>query len=154
MTGTSGFKGSGITDPFQTPDAPTVDSVSAEIGSASVSFTAPADTGGGAITSYVASVKQGDGTSVSNTGTSSPIDISITAGGTAQFAVQAFNAYGAGQFSGYGNDASVFVGAELYAWGDNTSGRLGINEDGTVTPQVSSPVQVSVFNKKKNSPIY
>ena len=138
MAGTSGFKGSGITDPFQTPDAPTVDSVSAGIGSASISFTAPAATGGGAITSYVASVKQGDGTSVSNTGTSSPIDISITAGGTAQFAVQAFNAYGAGQFSGYGNDANLFTGAAAYAWGPQQYGLHGTND----TINKSSPVQI------------
>jgi len=138
MTGTSGFKGSGITDPFQTPDAPTVDSVSAGVLSASVSFTAPADTGGGAITSYVASAKQSDGTSVSGTGTSSPINITLTAGGTTNFAVQAFNTYGAGQFSGYGNATSVLSGQQLYSWGIDSNGQLGQ----TTQASLSSPVQI------------
>lgn len=138
MSGTSGFKGSGITDPFQTPDAPTVDSVSAGVLSASVSFTAPTETGGGAITSYVASAKQSDGASVSGTGTSSPIDITLTAGGTTTFAVQAFNTYGAGQFSGYGNSSTVYAGAEAYGWGYNFAGNIGDN----TRVNASSPVQV------------
>jgi len=135
----SGFKGSGITDPFLTPDAPTDVSVSAGISSASVSFTAPIDTGGGAITEYVASAKQSDGSSVSGTGTSSPIDITLTAGGTTEFAVQAFNTYGAGQFSGYGNSSTVYSQLSIFATGGNGNGYLGQDN----LTNYSSPVQIA-----------
>ena len=137
MTGTSGFKGSGITDPFLTPDAPTDISVSGGIGSASVSFTAPTDTGGGAITQYVVSAKAADGTSTGTTTTSTSADVTLSSG-TYSFAVQAFNAYGAGQFSGYSGSGDVFSSLSLYSVGDNLYGQLGTGD----RVDASSPVQV------------
>jgi hypothetical protein len=108
MAGTSGFKGSGITDPFQTPDAPEITGVSAGVLSADVTFTAPADTGGAAIDSYVITAKQSDGTSVSATASSpGTTSLTLTAGGTTTFAAQALNKYGAGQFSGFGNSTLI-----------------------------------------------
>jgi len=138
MTGKSGFIGR-PTDPFETPDAPEITGVSASILSADVTFTAPADTGGAAIDSYVITAKQSDGTSVAQTASSAgTTTITLTAGGTTTFGAQAFNLYGAGQFSGLGNSTSVFSGQELYAWGSNYSGQLGINN----LVKQSSPVQV------------
>jgi hypothetical protein len=139
MAGTSGFKGSGITDPFQTPDAPTVDSVSAGVLSADVTISAPADTGGAAIDSYVVTAKQGDGTSVTGTASAAgTVSLTLTAGGTTTFAAQALNKYGAGQFSGLGNSTTVFSGQELYSWGRNLIGELGLSDQVTR----SSPVQI------------
>jgi hypothetical protein len=60
--------------PLSTPNAPTGLSVSTSIGSASVSFTAPTDTGDGAVTSYiVTAIDESTGASTGATGSASPI---------------------------------------------------------------------------------
>jgi len=141
MTGKSGFIG-GPTDPFETPDAPEITGVSAGVLTADVTFTAPTDTGGAAIDSYVITAKQSDGTSVAQTASAAgTTSITLTAGGTTTFGAQAFNLYGAGQFSGLGNSTSVFTGQELYGWGQNNSGQLGLND----TTYRSSPVQIGAL---------
>lgn len=143
MANTSGFKGSGITDPFQTPDAPTVDSVSAGVLSADVTISAPTDTGGAAIDSYVVTAKQSDGTSVTGTASAAgTVSVTLTAGGTTTFAAQALNKYGAGQFSGYGNSSTVFTGLELYLWGYNANGQQG-RDNGDNNANLSSPTQIA-----------
>jgi hypothetical protein len=63
--------------PLSTPNAPTGLSVSTSIGSASVSFTAPTDTGDGAVTSYiVTAIDESTGASFGATGSASPITVS------------------------------------------------------------------------------
>jgi hypothetical protein len=63
---------SGFT-PLSTPNAPTDLSVSTSIGSAEVSFTAPTDTGDGAVTSYiVTAIDESTGASAGATGSASP----------------------------------------------------------------------------------
>jgi hypothetical protein len=59
---------------LSTPDAPTITGVTTSIGSASVAFTAPTDTGDGAISSYVVTaVNESSGVSTGVSGASSPI---------------------------------------------------------------------------------
>jgi hypothetical protein len=86
--GKGGFIGQ---DGLNAPDSPTGVSGSAGIGSATVSFTAPSDVGGSAITGYVATSNDGIGTS----GSSSPITVTGLTNGTAYtFNVWAYNAFG------------------------------------------------------------
>ncbi len=114
---------------LSTPDAPTITGVTTSIGSASVAFTAPTDTGDGAISSYVVTaVDESSGVSTGVSGASSPISIS-PGGGTFKIRMQALNPYGPGRLTEYDTGNAIYSGAELYAWGANSSGGLG---DGTV----------------------
>ena len=131
---------SGFT-PLSTPNAPTDLSVSTSIGSASVSFTPPADTGDAAVTSYVVTaIDESTGVSTGATGTESPITVS-PGGGTFKIRAQAVNGFGPGRLTEFVPGQSILSGAELYAWGNNVNGQLG---DGT-TVSKSSPVQVGAL---------
>ena len=87
--------------PLKTPDAPINVTASAGDTTASVSFTAPSNIGGGAITGYtVTSTPSG----ITATGSSSPITVTgLTNGTTYTFKVVATNAYGAGPASAASN---------------------------------------------------
>jgi len=131
---------SGFT-PLSTPNAPTDLSVSTSIGSASVSFTAPSDTGDAAVTSYiVTAVNESTGASSGATGTESPISIS-PGGGTFKIRAQAVNGFGPGRLSEFLTGQSILSGAELYGWGSGGNGRIGDN----TTTDHSSPVQVGAL---------
>jgi alpha-tubulin suppressor-like RCC1 family protein len=131
---------SGFT-PLSTPNAPTDLSVSTSIGSATVSFTAPTDTGDGAVTSFiVTAIDESTGVSAGATGSASPITIS-PGGGTFKIRAQAVNGFGAGRLTEFSTGNAIFSGAELYAWGLNSDGRLG---DST-TVNKSSPVQIGAL---------
>jgi len=128
---------------LSTPDAPTITGVTTSIGSASVAFTAPSDTGDGAISSYVVTaVDESSGVSTGATGTSSPISIS-PGGGTFKIRMQALNPYGPGRLTEYDTGNAIYSGAELYAWGGGVtnSGQLG---DNTIANK-SSPTQVGAL---------
>ena len=128
----------GTFTPLSTPNAPTGLSVSTSIGSASVSFTAPTDTGDAAVTSYiVTAIDESTGASSGTTGSASPITIS-PGGGTFKIRAQAVNGFGPGRLTEFSTGNSIFSGTELYAWGNGSYGRLG---DNTVVNK-SSPVQV------------
>src|SRR5690606_675094 len=72
------------------PDAPTIGTATAGDGQVSVSFTAPADDGGSAITGYTVTSSPGG---VTATGASSPITVTGLTNGTAYtFSVTATNA--------------------------------------------------------------
>lgn len=131
---------SGFT-PLSTPNAPTGLSVSGGIGGATVSFTAPTDTGDAAITSYiVTAVDESTGASFGATGTSSPITVS-PGGGTFKIRMQAVNGFGPGRLTEYDTGNQIYAGAELYAWGGNFGGKIG---DNTSTNK-SSPVQIGAL---------
>lgn len=87
-------------DPLKNPDAPTIGTATGGDVSASVSFTAPANVGGSAITQYQAVAFTGS-TYVSNTvGTASPISVTGLTNGTAYtFNVWALNSYGPSPWS-------------------------------------------------------
>ena len=102
-------------NPLKVPNAPTIGTATAGSGSLSVTFTAPADVGGGAITGYsVVSTPSG----IIGTGASSPITVSGLAGNTAYtFKVFATNAYGPSPLSAASNSATP-----LPAIGDSFGG--------------------------------
>lgn len=111
---------SGTYVPFLTPDAPT--SVTATPGNttASIAFTAPANVGGGAITSYTVVSSGGQYA----TGTSSPLTVTgLTNGTVYTFTVYATNTYGPGQRSSASTSVtpSSFI-ATIYAWGGGGGG--------------------------------
>jgi hypothetical protein len=82
--------------PLSTPNAPTGLSVSTSIGSASVSFTAPTDTGDGAVTSYVVTaIDESTGASSGATGSASPLQ-SPPAAARSRFARKRSTALGRG----------------------------------------------------------
>ena len=89
---------------LKVPNAPTIGTATAGAGSASVTFTAPSDVGGGAITSYTVISSPG---SITGTGSSSPVTVSGLTNGTAYtFTVVATNAYGTGPASAASNSVT------------------------------------------------
>lgn len=132
---------SGGNDPLNAPDAPTSVSGSGGLGLGSVSFTAPADAGGGEIQSYVVTLKNpstGETTGIS--AASSPATVSES--GTFQARVEALNIYGTSKPSEYSASFSVVLGAGIYSMGNNTYGTLGQNN----IVNLSSPVQIGASN--------
>lgn len=111
---------------LQVPDAPTIGTASpAGQTSISVTFTAPTNVGGSAITGYVATArKTSDGTIVSATGASSPITITgLTEFSAYTVVVAATNAYGTGPNSAASNSAyaqvqgqQAYTTAGTYSW--------------------------------------
>ena len=132
----------GTFTPLSTPNAPTGLSVSTSIGSASVSFTAPTDTGDGAITSYiVTAIDESTGVSTGATGSASPITVS-PGSGTFKIRAQAVNNFGPGRLTEFDTGNVIeYGGLELWTWGDNSSGQQGTNN----TISRSSPVQVGAL---------
>jgi hypothetical protein len=101
MATTKGSYVSGGFDLLKAPDAPAVTSVTPSVGSASVAFTAPANVGGSAITSYtVTAVNEITGVSTGAVGSASPITVSPGTG-TFKIRVAATNVYGPGRVSAY-----------------------------------------------------
>jgi hypothetical protein len=93
--------------PLKVADAPTIGTATAGAGSASVTFTAPSNVGGGAITSYTVISSPG---AITGTGASSPITVSGLTNGTAYtFTVVATNAYGSGPASAASNSVTPAV---------------------------------------------
>lgn len=94
--------------PLLVPDAPTIGTATASSGQVSTTFTAPANVGGGAITSYIAVAKDSSsGVVFTNTGASSPIVVTgLTNGNTYTVTVAATNAYGTGPASAASNSAT------------------------------------------------
>jgi len=86
------------------PGAPTIGTATAGNAQAAVSFTAPAVTGGPAITSYTATSSPGG---ITGTGSSSPITVSGLTNGTAYtFTVTATNSIGTGAASAASNSVT------------------------------------------------
>jgi len=84
-------------DPLRNPDAPTGVEASAGDAQASVSFTAPVNVGGSAISSYYAVSNPGQ---ITASGASSPVTVTGLTNGTAYtFQVWALNTFGPGAFS-------------------------------------------------------
>ena len=102
---------------LQVPNAPTIGTATAGSGTASVTFTAPANVGGGAITSYTVISSPG---SVLGTGASSPITVSGLTNDTAYtFTVVATNAYGSGPASAASNSVTPvanYIEAVFSTW--------------------------------------
>jgi alpha-tubulin suppressor-like RCC1 family protein len=139
----NGFISAGY-DPLKTPDAPTIGTATATgPTSVSVTFTAPSNVGGSAITGYVATAKKtSDGTTISGTGSSSPVTISgLTLGDAYTVTVAAVNSFGLGVSSAASNSVTPAQQRQLWSWGDNGSGQLALGD----TIDRSSPVQVGAL---------
>jgi len=96
--------------PLKTPNAPTIGTATAVTGtSISVTFTAPTDVGGGAITAYYAiATDSSTGATFSATAASSPITVTgLTNTKTYTLRVYAVNAYGGGPLSAASNSVSL-----------------------------------------------
>ena len=120
--------------PLKTPNAPTIGTATAGASSASVTFTAPANVGGGAITGYTVTSSPGGFT---GTGASSPITVSGLSNFTSYtFTVVATNAFGTGPQSAASNSVTpvppsqtAYTTPGTYSW---------------VAPSGLSPATVSV----------
>ena len=128
-------------NPLLVPDAPTIGTATGGNASASVTFTAPANVGGGAITGYTV-VSTPDG--VIGTGTSSPVTVSGLTNGTAYtFKVFATNAYGPSGLSAASNSVTPALaigsafGGGYYAGQISTAGN-GIADYNLVVGPVAS----------------
>jgi hypothetical protein len=109
-------------NPLLAPDAPTIGTATAGDASASVAFTAPANVGGSAITSYaVQSTPDGIGA----TGASSPITVTgLTNGTPYTFRATALNSYGPSPASAASNSVTpaiiqgqqAYTTAGTYSW--------------------------------------
>jgi hypothetical protein len=96
-------------DPLRVPNAPTIGTASvASTTSVSITFTAPSNVGGGAITGYVATARRtSDGTTIGAGGSSSPITIAgLTTGVAYTVTVAAVNAFGPSASSAASNSAT------------------------------------------------
>jgi hypothetical protein len=135
MRYTAGFI-SAFYNPLQNPDAPTIGTATGGNASASVTFTAPANVGGSAITAYtVVSSPSG----ITGTGASSPVTVSGLSNGTAYtFKVFANNSYGPSVLSAASNSVTpaMQVG-DAYA-GGFFAGQ--IDQSGTIYNLVIGPI--------------
>lgn len=116
------------------PGAPTIGTATAGNASASVTFSAPADTGSAAITSYTVTSTPG---SFSNTGAASPITVTGLTNNTAYtFVALATNGAGTGPASAASNSVTptappAFIFA-YYSGSQNLSGTSGVYLNGQV----------------------
>jgi hypothetical protein len=127
----SGFI-SAFYNPLQNPDAPTIGTATGGNASASVTFTAPSNVGGGIITGYiVVSTPSG----ITGTGTSSPVTVSGLSNGTAYtFKVYASNAYGPSAASSASNSATPLAGPTVIGeafGGGFYAGQIGVSSVAT-----------------------
>ena len=112
-------------NPLKVPNAPTIGTATGANASASVTFTAPADVGGGAITGYsVVSTPSG----IIGTGASSPVTVSGLSNGTAYtFTVFATNAYGPSPLSAASNSATPAMQPGDAYGGGFFAGQIGVS---------------------------
>lgn len=139
--------------PATVPGAPVNVTAVAGNGRATVSFTAPGDNGGSAITGYEVTAEPGG---VVATGTSSPIVVTGLSNGTSYtFTVKAINAIGASAASAASN-AVVPRASSSGGSGGNSSGSSGSSSGGgggtsstttATTPQTTSGVNILVNGK-------
>ena len=106
-------------DPLEVPNEPTVDAVTPGDEELLIEVSAPANTGGGAITGYQAALEDG---SITATSSSSPVTLTgLTNETTYNIRVWALNAYGPGPYStGSGTPEPATIG--FFFPGVNSSG--------------------------------
>jgi hypothetical protein len=118
-------------DPLKNPDAPTGVSATGGDASASVSFTAPANVGGSAITAYYA---VSNPSQVTVSGTSSPINVTGLSNGTAYtFQVWALNSFGPGPFSAASGSVTPAAPRGVFGGGSNNIGYINVLQYVTIS---------------------
>ena len=105
-------------NPLLVANAPTIGTATGGVSSVSVTFTAPSDVGGGAITGYsVQAIKTSDGSTTVTTGASSPILVTGLTATAYTFKVFATNAYGPSPLSAASNSATPIAIGDAYGGG-------------------------------------
>ena len=105
-------------DPLKNPNAPTIGTATGGDASASVTFTAPTNVGGSAISSYSALSTPGG---FVGTAASSPISVTgLTNGTDYTFRVWATNTYGPSAYSAASNSATAGLTLGIFAGGSGT----------------------------------
>ena len=134
---------------LKVPDAPTIGTATGGNASASVTFTAPSNVGGGAITSYTVISSPGG---ITGTGASSPVTVSGLTNGTAYtFTVVATNAYGTGPASAASNSVTPVLaigdafGGGYYAGQISTAGNGIADYNLVVAPKSSGETTATTF---------
>ena len=131
----------GVTPPATVPDPPTIGTATAGNTNASVAFTAPANDGGAAITTYTVTASPGGAT---GTGSSSPITVIGLTNGTAYtFSVTATNSVGQSNASS-GSNAVTPKASQAITFNNpgtqnfGTSPTLSATADSGLTPTFTS----------------
>jgi hypothetical protein len=139
-------------NPLQVPNAPTIGTAtSASSTSVSVTFTAPSNVGGGAITGYIATARRtSDGTTISATGSSSPIIVTgLTTSVAYTITVVAVNSFGPSASSVASNSVTPIpaigeaYGGGYYAGQISTAGN-GIADFNLVVGPIASAYNSSL----------
>jgi hypothetical protein len=140
-------------NPLKVPNAPTIGTATAGVASASVTFTAPSDVGGGAITGYsVVAIKTSDGSTSVASGASSPISVTGLAVTAYTFKVFATNAYGPSPLSAASNSATPtlpVIGSAL--GGGFFAGQIGVSGVATHNLIVGPVASAQTYLKWKNA---
>lgn len=106
-------------DPLKVPDAPTSPSATGGDASASVSFTAPTNVGGSAISAYYAVSNPGQ---ITGTAASSPVSVTGLTNGTAYtFTVWALNTFGPSPYSSATGSVTPAAPRALFSGSDTSS---------------------------------
>lgn len=122
------------------PGAPTIGTATAGNAQASVAFTAPANPGYPTTLTYEVTSSPGG---LTGTGSASPIVVTGLSNGTSYtFTVTATNDTGTGPASAASNAAIPVAPTELYSWGINSAGQLGLGDQNISR---SSPTQVGAL---------
>lgn len=135
-------------DPLNAPDLPTAATGAGGLGSATVSVTAPENTGGSAVSEYrFQVVDTSDDSDQSETSTTTSKELTLSAG-TYKVRAVAFNDSGSSQPSEYSSNFSVFTGMEPYGAGRNIYGTLGTAASSLpdFSAARSSPIQVGALS--------
>jgi hypothetical protein len=119
-------------NPLKNPDAPTIGTATGGSGSLSVTFTAPSNVGGSAITSYIATAKRtSDGVLFTASGASSPITVTGLTAVAFTATVVAVNSYGPSASSAASNSVTPLPAIGDAFGGGFFAGQIGVSSVAT-----------------------
>ena len=136
-------------NPLKNPDAPTIGTATAGINSVSVTFTAPSNVGGSAITSYIATAKRtSDGVLFTASGSSSPVTVTGLTAVAFTATVVAVNSYGPSASSAASNSATPLgIGSAL--GGGFLAGQISTAGNSIADYNLIIGPKASAFNNSK-----